>query len=93
MAYFAESIWLGEQLLLNWEMMFVMVARSGQVWQLSQLSEPTYSCRILFKLKNETENQQNIPTTDDEPGALEEYKSYDLLSYDDEESDYEPDEL
>jgi len=46
------------------------------------------------EMKNEAENQQNILTTNDEPGDhLEEYASDDLLSYDDEESDYEPDEL
>ena len=44
-------------------------------------------------MKNETENQQHILTTNDEPGDLEEYASDDLLSYYDEESNYKPDEL
>ena len=44
-------------------------------------------------MKNETENQQNILTTNVEPGDLKEYASDDLLSYDDEESDYEPEAL
>ena len=49
MVYLTESIWPGEQLLLYWDMMLVMVARSGRVWQLSQFNEPTYSCRALLR--------------------------------------------
>ena len=48
-AYLTESVWPGEQLLLYWEMMLVMVAKSGRVWQLSQFNEPTYSCRALLR--------------------------------------------
>ena len=43
MAYLTASMWPGEQLLLYWEMIFVNVARSVRVWQLIQLSKPTYS--------------------------------------------------
>ena len=38
------------------------------------------------EMKYEAETQQNILTTNDEPGDLEEYTSDNLLSYDDEDS-------
>ena len=47
--YLATSMCPGEHLLLNCNMMLVMVARSGLVWQLSQLRWPTYSCWMFIE--------------------------------------------
>ena len=47
--YLTASMWPEDQLLLYWEMVLVIVARLGRVWQLSQLSEPTYYWRDLLR--------------------------------------------
>jgi len=50
MAYLAESMWLGEHLLLYWAIMLVMVDKSGLVvWVESQFREALYSWRILLR--------------------------------------------
>ena len=50
MAYFAASIWPGEQLWLYWERMFVMVAISGLVIEASHVRLPTSSWSCLLSL-------------------------------------------